>query len=90
MSAVHGLLSCIPVNLPFESLLVKCQNLYEKFPPYTIEKEAANDIVMQNQLRDRGRVIPSKPNSYKQIFTKIVIYGAPVLIGVLLWRVIQS
>jgi len=90
MSAVHGLLSCIPVNLPFESLLVKCQNLYEKFPPYTIEKEAANDILKQHQLRDRGRVIPSKPNNYKQMFTKIVIYSAPVLIGVLLWRVMQS
>jgi len=92
MSALHGLLSSIPVNLPFESLLVSCQKLYEKFPPYSIEKEAANDIKRQHQERVRGREIVSrKPNvSYKQLFTKIVIYSAPVLIGVLVWRVIQS
>ena len=92
MSALHGLLSSIPVNLPFESLLVSCQKLYEKFPPYSIEKEAANDIKKQHQERVRGREIVSrKPNvSYKQLFTKIVIYSAPVLIGVLVWRVIQS
>ena len=92
MSALHGLLSSIPVNLPFESLLVSCQKLYEKFPPYSIEKEAANDIKKQHQERVRGREIVSrKPNvGYKQLFTKIVIYSAPVLIGVLVWRVIQS
>ena len=38
MSAVHGLLSTIPVDLPFERLLIECQSLYEKFPPYTIQK----------------------------------------------------
>ena len=92
MSALHGLLSSIPVNLPFESLLISCQNLYEKFPPYSIEKEAANDIKRQQQERVRGReVVSRKPHlSYKQLFTKIVIYSAPVLIGVLVWRVIQS
>ena len=90
MSALHGLLSSIPVNLPFESLLVSCQKLYEKFPPYSIEKEAANDIKKQHQERGR-EIVSRKPNvSYKQLFTKIVIYSAPVLIGVLVWRVIQS
>ena len=49
MSAIHGLLARIPVNLPFESLLVSCQKLYEKFPPYTIEKEAADDIRRQRE-----------------------------------------
>ena len=38
MSAVHGLLSTIPVDLPFERLLIECQSLYEKYPPYTIQK----------------------------------------------------
>ena len=91
MSAVHGLLSTIPVNLPFESLLVSCQHLYEKFPPYSIEKEAAEDILKQKQQRDKTRIVSNnKDYRYKQAFTKILIYSAPVLIGVFLWKFMQS
>jgi len=94
MSAIHGLLSRIPVNLPFESLLVSCQMLYEKFPPFTIEKEAAEDIQRQKEERERARpgapVVPAKPGTKMQLLTKIVIYTAPILIGILVWRVIQQ
>ena len=94
MSAIHGLLSRIPVNLPFESLLVSCQMLYEKFPPFTIEKEAAEDIQRQKEEREKARpgapVVPAKPGTKMQLLTKIVIYTAPVLIGILVWRVIQQ
>ena len=93
MSAIHGLLARIPVNLPFESLLVGCQKLYEKFPPCTIEKEAAEDIRKQKEERERSRpgaVVPAKSGTKLQMLTKIVIYTAPVLIGILVWRVIQQ
>ena len=37
MSSVHGLLSQIPQDLPFEKLLVDSQLLYEQIPPHTIK-----------------------------------------------------
>jgi len=88
MSSVHGLLSKIPVNLPFESLLVSCQQLYEKYPPYSVEKEAAMDLMRQKGEREKGRVVQKLPvKSYRQVLSRIVIYGAPVLLGVVVWRV---
>ena len=38
MSSVHGLLSQIPQDLPFEKLLVDSQVLYEEIPPHTIKE----------------------------------------------------
>jgi len=88
MSAVHGLLAKIPVNLPFESLLVNCQQLYEKFPPYKVEREAELELARQKEERMSGRVVPSMPvKTYKQVLARIVIYSAPVLLGVVVWRV---
>jgi len=88
MSAVHGLLAKIPVNLPFESLLVNCQQLYEKFPPYKVEREAELDLARQKEERMSGRVVPVVPvKTYKQVLARIVIYSAPVLLGVVVWRV---
>ena len=93
MSAVHGLLSRIPVDLPFETLLVECQRLYERFPPYTIQAEAERDLTRQREERERlvagrGKVEPG--TNYRQLLSRIVIITAPVVIGVFLWRVSQS
>ena len=93
MSAVHGLLSRIPVDLPFETLLVECQRLYERFPPYTIQAEAERDLTRQREERERlvagrGKVEPG--TNYRQLLSRIVIMTAPVVIGVFLWRVSQS
>ena len=93
MSAVHGLLSRIPVDLPFETLLVNCQRLYEQFPPFTIEAEAEKELARQREERERqvaGRGKAGPGTSYRQLLTRIVILSAPVLIGVLVWRVSQS
>ena len=97
MSAVHGLLSRIPVNLPFETLLVDCQSLYERFPPYTIQAEAERDLARQREERERQAAGRRKPStgpggagSYRQLLTRIVIFTAPVVIGVLIWRASQS
>ena len=90
---MHGLLARIPVNLPFESLLVSCQQLYEKFPPYTVEKEAVLDLARQKEERERerGRVVKAVPvKTYRHVLARIVIYSAPVLLGVVVWRVMMQ
>ena len=88
---MHGLLSRIPVNLPFEALLVSCQQLYEKYPPHSVEKEAERDLAKEKEDRGRGREYQDFPvKSYRQVFARIVIYGAPVLLGVVVWRVMQG
>jgi hypothetical protein len=38
MATLHGLLSRIPQDLPFEKLLVESQLLYEEFPPHSIKE----------------------------------------------------
>ena len=37
MSSIHGLLSQIPQDLPFEKLLVEAQILYEYHPPHSVK-----------------------------------------------------
>merc|ERR1719474_322733 len=44
MSSVHGLLSQIPQDLPFEKLLVDSQVLYEEIPPHTIKDEVGRGV----------------------------------------------
>ena len=91
MSAVHGLLARIPVNLPFESLLVSCQQLYERFPPYTVEKEAVLFLARQKEERERERAVKAVPvKTYRHVLARIVIYSAPVLLGVVVWRVMMQ
>ena len=83
MSAVHGLLSKIPVDLPFEFLLVSGQ----QFPPYTVEEEALLNLAKQKE-KEKGSVVQSlSVKTYQQVLARIVIYGAPVLLGVVVWRV---
>ena len=41
MCILHGLLSKIPDNLPYEQLIRKAGDLFLQYPPDVIEKEAA-------------------------------------------------
>nr|XP_022340816.1 TBC1 domain family member 20-like [Crassostrea virginica] len=41
MCTLHGMLSKIPDNLPYEQLILRAKELLSKFPPRTIAKEAA-------------------------------------------------
>ena len=41
MSSLHGLLSQIPQDLPFEKLLVEAQLLFELHPPHTVKEHLA-------------------------------------------------
>jgi len=84
MSAVHGLLSRIPVNLPFEALLLSCQQLYESHPPFSLEREAEADLA-----RGKGRGA-GRGEGASSFLVRLVIYSAPVLVGVVIWRFLQS
>jgi len=92
MSAIHGLLSRIPVNLPFEDLLVSCQALYEALPPHVVEEDARRSRQQEKErqmMRRRGReAVPSK--GLRQVIAQIVIYGAPVFLGLVVWRLYSS
>ena len=46
------------------------------------------DLARQKEERANGRVVPAMPiKTYRQVLTRIVIYRAPVLLGVVVWRV---
>nr|CAD7586328.1 unnamed protein product [Timema genevievae] len=53
MAGIHSLLSQIPDDLPFESLLKKATKLYDDYPPNSIESEVTDRINKELQLRRR-------------------------------------
>jgi len=74
MSSIHGLLSQIPQDLPFEKLLVEAQILYEYHPPHSVKEEA-----------ETGK-IPSSGTSIRNSVTKFIIYTAPVFLGIFIFK----
>ncbi|XP_023714729.1 TBC1 domain family member 20 isoform X2 [Cryptotermes secundus] len=58
MACIHSLLSQIPDDLPFESLLKQALKLYEDYPPISLEAEVQERFKKELQLRrydDRPR-----------------------------------
>lgn len=53
MAMIHCLLSKLPDDLPFENLLKKSSNLYEKYSLTVIEKEVEKLIKLEKQQRQR-------------------------------------
>lgn len=51
MASIHCLLSQLPDDLPFEDLLKKATDLYEKFPPESVEAEVKERSRNEAQLR---------------------------------------
>jgi len=76
MSSLHGLLSQIPQDLPFEKLLVESQVLYEEIPPHSIKDEV-----------DQGAGVVVGTTSLVQRFSKFIIYTAPVIVGLLVYKI---
>ena len=61
--------------------------MYEKFPPYTVEEEAQLNRAKQKE-KEKGSVVQSLyVKTYRQVLARIVIYGAPVQMGVVVRRV---
>jgi len=75
MSSVHGLLSQIPQDLPFEKLLVDSQVLYEEIPPHTIKDEVGRGLVKDEE------------SNFVQTVTRYILYSAPVIFGILVYRI---
>ena len=90
MSAIHSLLSRIPVDLPFEDLLVSCAALYEQLPPHVVEEEAKRSRKEQERRLRRPYEDKSGLEGYKRMLTQMVIFGAPVVIGWVVWRIYSS
>lgn len=51
MGALHCLLSQLPDDLPFEYLLVKANELYERYPPETLEQAVEVMLVKEQEQR---------------------------------------
>jgi len=88
MSAIHSLLSKIPVDLPFEDLLVSCQELYESLPPHIVEDEARRrkEEKERERMRERRVARGEKEGKGLSLFAQIVIISAPVFLGIVVWR----
>lgn len=44
MASIHCLLSQIPDNLDFESILQRASKLYKKYPPHKLERDVKNRV----------------------------------------------
>jgi len=88
MSSIHSLLSRIPVDLPFEDLLVSCQELYESLPPHIVEEEArrSREEKEKERMRERRVARGEKDGKGLSLFAQIVIFTAPVFLGIVVWR----
>lgn len=97
MAMVHGLLSKIPVNLPFEKLLEHCQELYERFPPHEVEEEVKADLkreeeesaLLRARVEKRRRPIAEDRTDYLVVVGRILVASAPVFLGVVIWKYYQ-
>jgi len=64
--------------------VASCQQLYESHPPFSLEREAEADLA-----RGKGRGA-GRGEGASSFLVRLVIYSAPVLVGVVIWRFLQS
>lgn len=92
MCTLHGMLSHIPDNLPFEELIVTAKNLFTKCPPKIVAKEAA-EIHEQKKLAlsqyrrkiSQRNKIPQKDGLLKSL---MVLDGNRLYVKVTLWTLV--
>jgi len=99
MAMIHGLLSKIPVNLPFERLLEHCQELYERYPPHEVEEEVKSEMKLQEEeaalmrARVEKKRNPGHPVAEKTdlllVMGRLLVASAPVFLGVVVWKYYQ-
>lgn len=58
MAMVHHLLSQIPQDLPYETLISRAGDLFVQFPPSELAKEAASHDRCLSYLTFRGHYLP--------------------------------
>lgn len=92
MCTLHGMLSHIPDNLPFEELIVTAKDLFSKCPPMIVAKEAA-EIHEQKKLAlsqyrrkiSQRNKIPQKDGLLKSL---MVLDGNRLYVKVTLWTLV--
>ncbi|XP_071448441.1 uncharacterized protein [Hetaerina americana] len=63
MPALHGLLSKIPDDLPFEQVLIKASALYEAYPPESLKKDVEERLNRDlKQLEQKRKEIAMRPS----------------------------
>ncbi|XP_059473716.1 TBC1 domain family member 20 [Neocloeon triangulifer] len=72
MDCMHGLLSQLPENLPFEKILKQAERLYLDFPPESIEKEVDERTKREFELRfnppPKAKAVVKKKPPTKYLF----------------------
>lgn len=99
MASVHSQLARIPVDAPFEKLLLVSLDLYKRYPPPDLKADVDARVArLQDELVERRKRVINKyklqpkpvPSSATNIsgwtVGKVVLIAAPVVIGVLLWK----
>ena len=95
MASVHGLLSKIPSDLPLEKLLVSARNLYQAYPPVSLESDVnlkmrklkeeakkAQDRLENIRKRNLERKLKgSNTGGQYSSILKILVAAIPVVIG---------
>ena len=95
MAMVHATLSKIPLESPpFELLLRQASQLYDKFPPETLEEEVERRMEKLKATliaSTKPKIVstsptPSSLGPASTILKKLAFVAAPVLIGVFIYR----
>merc|ERR1712113_522802 len=71
-----------PQFIPF------CQKLYESLPPHIVEEEAkrSREEKEKERMRERRVARGEKDGKGLSLFAQIVIFTAPVFLGIVVWR----
>lgn len=95
LATVHGLLSRIPADLPFENLLLQANSLYKRHPPDIYLEERVTDRMkwLEAQMRPR-RIRPPEPEPKPSGIGGPVMVSAalvvPVVIGYAAYKWLNS
>lgn len=93
LASVFAILSRIPIDLPFEKLLVDAQDLYEKYPPKTLETDVATRIQRLKEINERARRVRGTLDRGFRVMPWAVtalIVAAPVIVGIVAWKFYHS
>ena len=90
LAAVHGLLSRIPNELPFEKLLVETQRLYDEYPPEALQSDVEDRMQrLERQMRRPGTIDSRQALAASlgfPVVAGVALLAAPVVIGIAAYK----
>jgi len=97
MATVHGLLSRIPSELPFEKLLVDARELYEQYPPDMLTSEVEDRFQrLKAMYRARGKTVDEVTKEGLAsafggpLMTGALVVAAPLAVGYFIFKWLNS